>query len=120
MHFMDHGPRYHILVHWQLTIASACISAGRGEDGFLASCDISPCAFALKIASACLQDEERMKKATNVVPSHQQLNALLARTPDEEALFNKLDAELQWPQIPVGEPSHSGAMARSRAPSTLS
>lgn len=44
-----------------------------------------------------------MKKAMNVVPSHRELNAMLARTPAEEALFNRLDAELQWPQIPLGE-----------------
>ena len=60
-----------------------------------------------------------MKKAMNVVPSHSQLNHMLARSPDEEALFNKLDAELQWPQIPLGEPSYSTNLERSQAPSRL-
>ena len=55
----------------------------------------------------------------NEVPSHRALNAMLARTSDEEALFNKLDAELQWPQIPLGEPSDSGAVEMSRASATL-
>ena len=45
-----------------------------------------------------------MKKAVNVVPTHKELNAMLARTPAEETLFNNLDAELQWPQIPLGKP----------------
>ena len=49
------------------------------------------------------QDEERMKKAVNLVPTHKELNAMLARTPAEEALFDRLDAELQWPQIPLGK-----------------
>ena len=49
-----------------------------------------------------LQDEERMKRAVNVVPSHRELNAMMARNPAEEELFNRLDAELPWPQIPLG------------------
>ena len=44
-----------------------------------------------------LQDEERLKKAVNQVPSHEELNAMVARSEPELALFNQMDAELDWP-----------------------
>jgi hypothetical protein len=43
------------------------------------------------------QDEERMKKALNEVPSHAELNAMLARTEEERQLWDKMDAEHEWP-----------------------
>ena len=44
------------------------------------------------------QDEERLKKAVNAVPSNEELNSLLARSDGEKALFDRLDRELPWPQ----------------------
>ena len=44
-----------------------------------------------------LQDEERLKKAVNQVPSHEELNAMVARSESELQLFNQMDAELDWP-----------------------
>lgn len=47
--------------------------------------------------AAGLQDEERLKKAVNQVPSNEELNAMVARSEDELVLFNQLDREMQWP-----------------------
>ncbi|BDA42833.1 ATP-dependent helicase BRM [Coccomyxa sp. Obi] len=44
-----------------------------------------------------LQDEERLKKAVNAVPSRQELNAQLARSEAERVEFDRLDCELSWP-----------------------
>ena len=44
-----------------------------------------------------VQDEERLKKAVNQVPSHEELNAMVARSEPELQLFNQMDAELDWP-----------------------
>ena len=60
-----------------------------------------------------LQDEERMKRAVNVVPSHSELNAMMARNPAEEELFNRLDAELPWPQIQLGALACPGCCIQS-------
>ena len=43
------------------------------------------------------QDEERLKKAVNQVPTNEELNAMLARSETELQLFNRLDQELEWP-----------------------
>ena len=44
-----------------------------------------------------VQDEERLKKAVNQVPTNEELNGMIARSKDELQLFNRLDAELAWP-----------------------
>lgn len=46
---------------------------------------------------ALVADSARAGVAANDVPSHAAVNAMLARTPEEEALFNRLDVELDWP-----------------------
>jgi SWI/SNF-related matrix-associated actin-dependent regulator of chromatin subfamily A protein 2/4 len=46
---------------------------------------------------ALVADTARAGVAANDVPTHAAVNAMLARTPEEEALFNRLDAELDWP-----------------------
>lgn len=43
------------------------------------------------------QDEERLKKAVNQVPSNEDLNVMIARSEQELRLFNQLDRELDWP-----------------------
>lgn len=50
-----------------------------------------------------MQDEERMKKAVNKIPTPAELNRLLARTPREVDLFDKLDAQPDWPVLSTGE-----------------
>ena len=44
-----------------------------------------------------VQDEERLKKAVNQVPSNEELNTMVARSESELQLFNRMDAELDWP-----------------------
>ena len=44
-----------------------------------------------------VQDEERLKKALNQVPTNEELNAMIARSEVELQLFDRLDAELAWP-----------------------
>ena len=44
-----------------------------------------------------VQDEERLKKAVNAVPSRQELNGQLARSEAERVEFDRLDRELSWP-----------------------
>ena len=39
------------------------------------------------------QDEDRLKQAVNTTPDHAALNAMLARGPEEVALFQSLDAQ---------------------------
>ena len=53
--------------------------------------------FLLNGSSAVAQDEERLKKAVNQVPTNEELNAMLARSETELQLFNRLDQELEWP-----------------------
>jgi hypothetical protein len=43
------------------------------------------------------QDEERLKKAVNTVPSNAELNVMLARSEEEKVKFDCLDRELSWP-----------------------
>lgn len=43
----------------------------------------------------CTQDEDRLRRAENVVPPLEELNRMLARGPDEFELFQKMDRELQ-------------------------
>ncbi|KAK9816457.1 hypothetical protein WJX72_000543 [[Myrmecia] bisecta] len=52
---------------------------------------------------AMLQDEERLKRAVNHVPSHAELNAMVARSEEERLAFDRMDAELQWPLPPLDE-----------------
>lgn len=47
--------------------------------------------------SLLVQDEERLKKAVNQVPTNEELNAMIARSEAELQLFHRLDAELAWP-----------------------
>ena len=41
-----------------------------------------------------------MTKAVNKVPTPAELNRLLARSPKEVDLFDKLDAQPDWPHLP--------------------
>ena len=43
-----------------------------------------------------LQDEDRLAKALNDAPTWEELNAQLARGPDELETFNRLDREMTW------------------------
>ena len=47
--------------------------------------------------AATWQDEERLKQAVNEVQTHAQLNRQLARSPEELATWDRLDAEGPWP-----------------------
>lgn len=49
-----------------------------------------------------MQDEERMKKAVNKVPTAAEMNRMLARSPQEVDLFDKMDARSDWPTVPTG------------------
>ena len=50
-----------------------------------------------------------MTKAVNKVPTPAELNRLLARTPKEVDLFDKLDAQPDWPHLPNSKPLFSVA-----------
>lgn len=52
-----------------------------------------------------VQDEERTKVGLNEVPSVDQVNIMMARSPEELELFRRLDHELDWPQAAHGEPA---------------
>lgn len=43
------------------------------------------------------QDEDRLKQAVNEVQTHAQLNRQLARSPEELAIWDRMDAEGPWP-----------------------
>ena len=43
-----------------------------------------------------------MKQAMNMVPSNEELNNMLARSPEEKVLFDRMDREHAWPVIPTG------------------
>ena len=71
---------------------------------------------------ALLADAARRTAASNEVPSHGKVNVLLARSADERALFDRLDAELAWPDAAPPPPPPSlpavqrgGRGARGRA-----
>ena len=49
-----------------------------------------------------LADADRLAAASNVVPTHGEVNARLARTPEERALYDRMDAELDWPDAVRG------------------
>jgi hypothetical protein len=76
------------------------------------------CTHSLKRVLPQWQDEDRLKQAVNTTPDHAALNAMLARGPEEVALFQSLDAQ------PVGVSSvpapahHSHAL--SMQPPSLS
>lgn len=57
-----------------------------------------------------VQDEERLKKAVNKVPTAAEMNRMLARSPQEVDMFDKMDARTDWPTIPSG-PLHPLAPA---------
>lgn len=48
------------------------------------------------------QDEDRLKRAVNTVPTHAELNAMLARSEQERLIFDHLDRTLAWPE-PAGK-----------------
>lgn len=50
------------------------------------------------------QDEERLKKAVNEVPTHAQLNAMIARSEEERVAWDLMDTQLNWPAPPMGTP----------------
>ena len=50
-----------------------------------------------------LADEDRFKVATNRVPELKEINQLIARSPEEEQLFNSLDETESWPYDPMME-----------------
>ena len=43
-----------------------------------------------------MQDEERTKQGLNEVPAPSEMNAMLARSPEELELFERMDAEMPW------------------------
>ena len=43
-----------------------------------------------------MQDEDRAKQGLNEVPSSSDMNAMLARSPNELQLFERMDAEMPW------------------------
>ena len=43
-----------------------------------------------------------MKKAVNKVPTAAELNRMLARNDKEVEIFDKMDAQPEWPTIPSG------------------
>ena len=63
-------------------------------------------------ARACgagAQDEERLKKAINTVPTHAELNAMVARGEPEREAFDRMDAELSWPSLEGAPCGHTAA-----------
>ena len=51
-----------------------------------------------------LDDYDQHEDTTNHVPSLVELNELLARTPEELELFNRMDREMDWPVEAGSEP----------------
>ena len=54
--------------------------------------------------AVCAQDEENLKRAHNEVPTEDELNCRLARSPAELATFRAIDAEMDSVSNPMGEP----------------
>lgn len=50
------------------------------------------------------QDEDRLKRAVNAVPTHAERNAALARSEQERLIFDHLDASLPWPEPASARP----------------
>ena len=50
-----------------------------------------------------LQDEENLQRAHNEVPTDDELNIRLARSPAELATFRAIDAEMDTASQPMGE-----------------
>lgn len=62
-----------------------------------------------------------MKKAVNKVPTAAELNRMLARNDKEVEIFDKMDAQPDWPTIPSGQSrSMRGAAQKVLAASLLS
>ena len=77
--------------------------------------------FPLVLTALPLQDEERMKKAVNKVPTAAELNRMLARNDKEVEIFDKMDAQPDWPTIPSGQSRPTcGAEQKVLAASSLS
>lgn len=55
-----------------------------------------------------------MKKAINKVPTAAELNRMLARSPQEVDLFDKMDARNDWPVFRTGVPSITAAQISFR------
>lgn len=55
----------------------------------------------MQASLADAQDEDRLKRAVNTVPTHAELNAMLARSEQERLIFDHLDRTLTWPE-PAG------------------
>ena len=60
---------------------------------------------------ATTQDEDRLKQAVNQVQSHAQLNAQLARSPEELSAWEAIDRDQLWP----GDPGFSAAASAAGA-----
>ena len=54
--------------------------------------------------STFAQDEENLKRAHNEVPTEDELNCCLARSPAELATFRAIDAEMDAVSNPMGQP----------------
>ena len=52
------------------------------------------------------QDEENLQRAHNEVPTDDELNCRLARSPAELATFRAIDAEMDTVSNPMGKPAH--------------
>ena len=61
---------------------------------------VCPRTMASRDAHTCtavlVQDEDRAKQGLNEVPSPGDMNAMLARSPEELQLFERMDAEMPW------------------------
>lgn len=51
--------------------------------------------FIRRIFTSC-QDEDRLAMNENDAPTWEELNAQMARGPDELEMFNRLDREMNW------------------------
>ena len=58
---------------------------------------------ALHYGLLLLQDEDRTQQGFNSVPDAAEMNTMLARGSDEFALFERMDAEMAWPQPASGK-----------------
>ena len=56
------------------------------------------------------QDEENLQRAHNEVPTDDELNCRLARSPAELATFRAIDAEMDTVSNPMGKPAHLHSM----------
>ena len=79
-----------------VALGRACIRRNRLDTAW-----IWPCTSAVQVTGVAPaspfplppQEEDRLKKAVNAVPSPAELNAMIARSPEEEAQFAAMDAQ---------------------------